>query len=196
MYDRRQLVVDATMAWRHRLVMAGGNQRRRQRYAALALLSMLALAPHTVLSDPAPASPDYFGRASKPGTISYQDDGDRSIADRHLILGLYIGAAVVGGLGLYFHLDSRAAADDVSNENEATGPWTASLQSTYDRAHRDGELAEVSYGVAGGLLIGAIVATWWTQPKPRTAQVEVSRMPTPVVSPSHNGGVVSAQWDF
>ena len=122
--------------------------------------------------------------------------GDRSPSDRHLIGGLYVGAAVVGGLGLYFHLDSRAAANDVSNQNEATGPWTAALQSTYDRGHHDGELAEISYGVAGSLLLGAIIATWWTQPKPRTAQVDVSRIPTPVVSPTRNGGVVSAQWDF
>ena len=170
--------------------------RARHRLPALAVLSLLAFAPHGVMADPAPATPDYFGRASKPGTISYQDDGDRSPSDRHLIVGLYVGAAVVGGLGLYFHLDSRAAANDVSNQNEATGPWTAALQSTYDRGHHDGELAEISYGVAGSLLLGAIIATWWTQPKPRTAQVDVSRIPTPVVSPTRNGGVVSAQWDF
>ena len=138
---------------------------------------------------PAAGAPDYF--AKKPhGAVVVRRKRERCRADRMLIWGLLGGATVTAAAGVYFHLDSRSAADEVSARTPTNLRWSDELADTYDRGQRSGTLAKVSYGLAGALAIGTLVAVWLTDPGEEMVELRVGATATP------DGATVGAAWAF
>jgi hypothetical protein len=173
----------------------------RSRGIALGILLTLAApaaadtAADTAAPPPAPAAadkaPDYF--AAKPhGAIRIRRKRERCRADRMLIGGLLAGAAVTTGAGVYFHLDSRAAAEELSAKRLTNLRWSEELAETYDRGQRSGTLARVSYGLAGALAIGTLVAVWLTDPGEEVVELRVRASATV----TDDGASVGAAWQF
>jgi hypothetical protein len=149
------------------------------------------VAADTAAPAPAPATgaPDYF--AKKPhGAILVRRKRERCRADRMLIGGLLAGAAVTTAAGVYFHLDSRSAADEVSARTPTNRRWSEELDDIYDRGQRSGTLAKVSYGLAGALAVGTLVAVWLTDPGEEMVELRVGATATP------DGATVGAAWAF
>lgn len=158
--------------------------------AALALFAAAVVA-----AAPARADVDYFTMGGDPTVVTFHQGKSRTRNEKLLIGGLALGAVAAGGVGLYFHLDSRDAARDVS-ANHLTGRiWSADDQVTYDRAHRSGVKAIVGYSVGGLFLAAAAVAVWKTHP----GDEDVKLLPgqgAPSVSPTTGGVVLGGVWSF
>ena len=69
----------------------------------------------------------------------------------------------------------------------ANGSFSEELD---DRGQRSGTLAKVSYGVAGALAVGTLVALWLTDPGEEWVELRVGATPTP------DGATVGAAWAF
>jgi hypothetical protein len=169
-------------------------------------LSLLAIAavPRLVLAQPAepPDKPapvpdrDYEPPASVEPThqkdIVVRTEPDRS-RNNVIVLASLAGAAVAfGGVGLYFHLDSKSASDEVSAKNVKNTAWTAADAVTLDRANSSATKAEVFYGIGGALLVGAAVAFIITAPKPETTVIH-SHV---VAAPTPGGAMIGGVWSF
>jgi hypothetical protein len=116
--------------------------------------------------------------------------GERSTKNIVVLASIAGAGVLVGGLGVYFNLDSKSAADEVSAHGAATLPWTPQRQATYDRAHDSGVKAEVFYGVGGALLIGAFVGLIATQPKSETTVIR------PHVEAGPGGAMLGGSWSW
>jgi hypothetical protein len=107
------------------------------------------------------------------------------------ILASIAGAGVLfGGVGVYYNLDSRSAANDVSAHRPMSVPWTSDRQATYDRAHDSAIKAGIFYGVGGALLVGAAVALIVTQPKDETTIIH------PHLEVGPGGATLGGTWSF
>jgi len=117
------------------------------------------------------------------------------------VMGLAIagGAAVVlGGIGLYFHLDSRAESSTI-NAHKFTGQaWTPDREATYDDAHSSAVTAGVLYGIGGAVLLGTAIAYMVTEPKMETIVIHPHRSPKPtaLLAPTRGGAFVGGTWSF
>lgn len=112
-----------------------------------------------------------------------------------------IAAALVGtglvatAVGVYFHLDSRSAADEVSADHLTGRAWTHVLADAQDRAERSGTRAIASYVVGGALVTSAVVYLWAT--KADTTEVTIApRRAAPVVAPTSSGLMIGGTWTF
>jgi hypothetical protein len=113
-----------------------------------------------------------------------------------ILLGVVAGAGVVaGGLGAYWHLDSRSAAADVSAGKFTGEAWTSEDVALADQADRSGSRAAVAYGIGGALLIGAAIAFIVTDPGSETTVITPNRG-TPTVAPTAGGAVLGGMWSF
>lgn len=152
--------------------------------------AMLSRVPTVILAialaaAPARADTDYFSEAPETSAVKVRRGKSRTPAQRVTIAALLGGAAVAGGIGVWFHLDSRAAADEVSADSDRpVATWTTGHQATYDRIDRSGTKAIVGYSVAGALLAGAIAYAFETRP----GEEEV------VLEPTREGATVSRVW--
>jgi hypothetical protein len=127
----------------------------------LALVAALIIA----LVAPASADPDYFGHGAPRNQVVLHQERARTTRQRVLVWSLFGATALAGGVGVYFHLDSRSAAREVTTTHDlVVGTWTPDRQHTYDRAARSGTYAIVGYSVAGACLVGALAAAWLTRP--------------------------------
>jgi len=115
---------------------------------------------------------------------------DRSPKNVAILASIAGAAAVLGGIGVYYNLDSKSAADDVSAHQPMSLPWTPQRQATYDQAHDSAVKAEIFYGVGGALLIGAVVGLIVTQPKAETTVIH------PHVEVAPGGAVLGGSWRF
>jgi hypothetical protein len=163
--------------------------------AALAVAVLAALAPPALADDaspaPAPAAaPDYFARPRTEDKLMLRRSRVRPRKHKLLIGGLAAGAAVFAGAGLYFHLDSRSIANELSADTPQGTRWSEELQDKYDRGQLDGTLAIASYVIAGGLVGGVIAALILTDPG--EDEVDLRVRPTAGVIPG--GGAVGAAW--
>ena len=126
---------------------------------------------------------------------SYPDRSHNNI----LALSITSGAAVVlGGIGLYFHLDARDRSSEI-NAHKFTGlPWTDSLQSKYDEASSSSLKAGIFYGIGGALLLGTAIAYMVTEPKQETVLIHphTDPKPTALVAPLRGGALVGGSWSF
>jgi hypothetical protein len=118
---------------------------------------------------------------------------ERTTGNRLLLAGLAGGGALAGGLGLYFHLESRDAATAVSADAATGRAWTAADRAQVDRAADNRGRAVIAYSVGGGLVIAAIVTALLTEPKEETTVI-VPRGPT--VMPAEGGAVLGGAWQF
>ena len=130
--------------------------------------------------------------------VSYPD---RSKSNIMLLGGLGIGGLLVSGLGLYFHLDAKSAADDVSAHKPINEAWSADHDDTFDRAHSSSIAAGVLYGIGGGLLLATAIAYIVTEPKAETMVIQPhtsrqSSRATPLVAPTRGGAVLGGVWSF
>lgn len=106
-------------------------------------------------------------------------------------------ALLLGGIGLYYHFDSRSASDSVEAIKFSGEPWTAAHQADYDRAHSSATLATAMYGIGGALLVTTAIIYMVTEPK----QIETvisphSNAKHALVAPTRGGALVGTWWSF
>jgi hypothetical protein len=136
---------------------------------------------------------DYFETGGKPPTVvTVTQARPRTTGARLLIGGLIAGMAASLGVGVYYNLDSRSAANDVSARTPTGKSWTPALQATYDRAGSSGTKAEIGYGLAGAFAIGVVIAMWQTDP----GEEQIDLAPHASVVPTPGGAIVGAAWGF
>lgn len=109
--------------------------------------------------------------AHKPREIVIEVPGARSPMNK-LALAATLGAGLVAsGIGVYFHLDSRSASDDVEAVQFEGEAWTQEEVDLVARAERSRGRAVIGYAVGGALVIGAITAFIVTAPKAERAVI-------------------------
>lgn len=123
--------------------------------------------------------------------------GERTLENKLLVGGLVAGAALVSGLGLYFHLDGKSASDQVSTDVFGGEEWTADDARLFDQAERSRTRAIVAYSAGGALLIGAVVALIVTEPPSETTVLRPRAVRVvPTVAPAAGGAVLGGMWSF
>ena len=150
---------------------------------------------------PALAGGDYFGEDAPEDQITFRKYKERSNRQRLIIGALFGGAALFGGVGLYFNFDARSKSDEVSVVGNHTGlTYTQDLEDTRTGALRSRNVAIASYSVGGLFLIGAIVAFYLTDPGSEVVSVGDEEPPGPTVpvtvAPIPGGAVVGGTWRF
>ncbi|MDB4960378.1 MAG: hypothetical protein JWP01_377 [Myxococcales bacterium] len=133
--------------------------------------------------------------ASADKDISFESKGERSTTTR-ILLGSLLGAGVIaGGLGVYWHLDSKSASDDVGAVTFTGKAWTAEDVALVDQADRSRTRAAVAYGIGGALVLGAIIAFIATDPPTETVVI-TPRRGTPTLTPTDGGATLGGTWSF
>ncbi len=143
------------------------------------------LSARSAVADPDVFNPHPIGR-----DIVVRDTGERSQKNVITLAAVAAGGALVGGIGVYYHLDSRDAANAVSADSPTNLAWGAKQQADYDRADSSKLKAEIFYGVGGALLIGAIVGYIVTAPEETTTVIH------PHMAPTQGGAILGAGWSF
>jgi hypothetical protein len=137
--------------------------------------------------------PDYF--STHPETITVRAQRSRTRAQRLVIGSLLGGAGLFAGAAIYFHLDSRRIASDLSADTPQNQRWSDELDAKYDRGQLVGKLSITSYVVSAGLIAGAIVAIITTDPG--TELVEIQGKPVkPTAQVVPGGATVGATWSW
>ncbi|MBV8759294.1 MAG: hypothetical protein JO257_18550 [Deltaproteobacteria bacterium] len=178
---------------------------------ALALVAPMAMAAHADVPDEG-VHPDGQGSAAAPAgstqapgepgdspalqtSMRHKDivvttPGERSPKNIAILASVAGAGAIVGGIGVYFNLDSRSAANEVSAHRPMSVPWTADRQATYDRAHDSAVKAGVFYGIGGALVLGAVVGLIVTVPKAETTVIH------PHVAIGPEGASIGGSWSW
>ncbi len=146
---------------------------------------------------PAPPQENYEKPALKtpirPREIVIDVPGIRTKQTR-IVLGSLLAAGTAAGLlGMYFHLGSRSAANDVSQGVFNGKTWTPERQDRFDEGERDKTRAGIAYAIGGAFVIGAIAALIATDPKSEQA---VIRPRHAGIVPVPGGAVAGAGWSF
>jgi hypothetical protein len=163
-------------------------------------------------SDPAygeKPDPKYAGQtAADPNETGYERSVGRDIyiksyPDRshENIIGLSIAAGasvVLGGIGLYYHLDSRDLSNQVSANHFTGEAWSTERQDIYDSANHSALMAGVFYGIGGAVLVGTAIAYMVTEPKMETIVIHphVNGKPQALVAPTRGGALLGGTWSF
>jgi hypothetical protein len=164
------------------------------RAIAISTTVVLALA---LVASPARAETDPSAGDVPDGDVQFQLERSRTKKQRVVILSLLGGAAVFGGVGLLFHLDSRSASDEVSAVGAHTGRvYDAALDDTRNRALRSRNLAIAGYAVGGAALVGALVAVIITEPGTEVFTVGTEAATPVSLAPRPGGFVVEKAWRF
>ena len=160
---------------------------------------VLVMVPGLALAD---VPDDGISRGSAaPGTapmqvpIRHEDivvttPGERSTKNIAILASIAGAGALLGGVGVYFNLDSRSAADSVSAHSPTSTPWTPQRQASFDQAHDSGVKAEIFYGLGGALVIGAVVGMIVTVPKSETTVIH------PHITVQPGGATLGGSWSF
>jgi hypothetical protein len=169
------------------------TQRRHRLVGPLVVLALARAAPSASADAGNAPTGDYFARGASTNEVVVRTPGARTPAQRRLIAGVLGGAAALGGLGLYFHLDGKRAADRVSADAETDVVWSRALQADYDHAERYRDLAIVSYALGGAALVAAAVIVLRTAPPD---VVERKQIALPAIAPVRGGAIASLGWSF
>ncbi len=137
---------------------------------------------------------DYFGKGEK--QIAIAQEGDRSSDERTLLLSLFGGALLLGGVGTYYALDSQTLSNKVTATRAHTNTaWTQQLGDIHNDATRSAAIAKVSFGIGTGLLVAGIATYILTTPDENVSYTEVQArlgsMPSLTIVP--DGGVFIQQ---
>ena len=120
--------------------------------------------------------------------------------EQKIVLGSLMAAGTIAGLlGVYFHLESRSAANDVSESVFNGQTWTSDRQARLEEGERSKTRAGISYAMGGAFVIGAIVALIVTEPKSEKAVIRprhAGNTVSPLVSPIPGGAMAGAGWSF
>jgi hypothetical protein len=171
------------------------------RVAIVAALSLAASRP--ALADPGndtPTDPSgnvqpdsgSYSAVKVPDQVVVKGTPDRSPKNVAVLATLAGVGAVVGGLGLWAHLESRQASSNVSAADFTNEEWSVGKQAEQDRANSDATKAAVAYSIGGAFVIAAIVALIVTAPQEQTVVLgkHAGIVPTP------NGATAYAAWSF
>ena len=114
-----------------------------------------------------------------------------------MLAGIVGAGALLSGLGVYYNLDSKTAADNVSPKHPTNAPWTQTQIDEVDRAHSSAVKAGIFYGVGGAVLVGAIVTFIVTQPQAETTIIHphYTRV-QPILAPTPTGALIGGAWSF
>ncbi len=142
--------------------------------------------------------PDQYERPAlktpiRPREIVIDVPGLRNTQQKIVLGSLVVAAVISGSIGLYFHLDSRSAANDVSQSVFDGKTWTADRQARFEEGERSKTRAGVGYAIGGAFVIGAVVALIVTEPKSERA---VIRPRHAGVTPIPGGAIAGAGWSF
>jgi hypothetical protein len=181
------------------------RERESARMRPSWLVGAALMMPHAARADEPPRSEDggadYFP-APTGKDIVLEIPGERSPKTLAVVGGLVGGALIAGGIGLYYNLDSRSAADAVSAHEPNGRVWTVADQADVTRAHDSGTRAAIGYGIGGALLIGAAVTYILTEPRSEKRIIHphgtgaTAPTPVPSVVPASGGAVLGGQWSF
>lgn len=164
--------------------------------AAIALMSTVARADSGDPPPPADTRPDVDAGADYTLPIRRGKDivittpGERSRNNIIAIASVAGAGALLAGIGVYYNLDAKSAADSVSTSGPVGVPWTPARQATYDQAHDSSVKAGVFYGIGGAALVGAAIALIVTTPKSETTIIH------PHVAPTPGGAMLGGTWSF
>lgn len=151
----------------------------------------VAHADQVPVEPPDPADTQMF-KAPTGRDIVIDTPNDRSTSNIILVSSLAGGGAILGGIGLYFHLDSRSQSDKVSATAPTGRPWTGANQSAVDTAASDRTAAAVFYGVGGALIIAAAVTLMLTDPGSTRTVIH----PHTALAPVPGGAIAMHEWSF
>jgi|GEM_PF-6382788 len=157
---------------------------------------------HSAVSSAVAADqPDYFGKKTVPQKVSFRQARTRTRKQQIVLASLFGAAVVFGGLGLYFHLDSRHASNEISFVGGTPRrTYDRSVADTRDRAMRSRTLAIVGYSISGALLVATIVAMAKTQPGEEIVTIDDEKAPATTVPVSFmvvpGGAIVGKVWRF
>lgn len=149
-------------------------------------------------SETPPPPPDTYERPTlkapiRPREIVIDVPGVRPTTTK-IVLGSLIAASAISGIvGLYFHLDSRSAANEVSESVFNGKTWTPEREQRFDDGERSKSRAAVGYAIGGAFVIGAIVTLIATEPSSERA---VIRPRHAGVVPVPGGAIAGAGWSF
>ena len=117
---------------------------------------------------------------------------ERSTTNIAVIAGIAGAGALVGGLGVYFHLDSRSESNKVSAGVPTSRPWLPADQAAVDQASSDRTKAVIFYSLGGALIIGAVVALIVTDPGTTRTVIH----PHTAIAPTPGGAIAMHEWSF
>jgi len=149
-------------------------------------------------TDAPPPTPDNFEKPAlktpiRPREIVIDVPGVRSLKTK-IVLGSVLGAGTLAGLvGLYFHVESRSAANEVSKQVFNGQTWTPDRQLRFEDGEQARGRAIASYAIGRAFVIGAIVALIVTEPKSEQA---VIRPRHAGIVPVPGGAIAGAGWSF
>lgn len=126
------------------------------------------------------------------GDIVIKVDRDRSLENKLVVGGLAVFGAALAGVGLYYNLDSRTAANNVSPTQQTTLTWGPELQAELDRAHSSGVKAEIFYALGGAFVVSSIVTLVLTDPGTETTVIH----PRTAIAPTRGGAFIARSWSF
>ena len=149
--------------------------------------------PATTPSAPTNPTIDYFQKGG--GGVLVRKDRSRTRRQKLLIYGLAGGAALFGGLGAYFHYDSKSIADELSADSDQHQRWSPELQDKYDRGQLDGKLAIAGYAISAGLIAATIVVVIKTDPGTELETIGPGGA-KPVADVVPGGATVGASWSW
>jgi len=166
------------------------------------VIGVLAMSSVAHAEDPPAPAPedggaDYFP-APTGKDIVVVIPGERTTRNIELIAGLAGGALVAGGIGVYYNLDSKSAADAVSAHEPIGKTWTPGDQANVARAHDSAVRAAIGYSVGGAFALAAAITLVVTEPhaERRVIHPHGTGKPIPTVAPAPGGALLGGQWSF
>jgi hypothetical protein len=165
------------------------------RRALLLLVAASTTARAGTPATPEPGTPDYDGPMFKaPAAKDYvvETPEERSTMNIVAIASVAGGGVLIGGLGVYFNLDSKTQSDKVSVGVPTGRPWTATDQAAVDQASSDRTKAIIFYSLGGAAIIGAAVALIVTDPGSTKTVIH----PHTAIAPLPGGAIAMHEWSF
>jgi hypothetical protein len=151
------------------------------RQLLMGFLAIALVAPRPAVAD------DYFGDKPSSTAVAVKKPRERTLGQRLTLYGLFGGAAIFAGVGVWAHLDSREASRSLEIKDvEPVETWTDDRQDNYDRAFRQRSVAGISYAISAGLLAGAVVFAYRTRPGYETV----------ILEPTRGGAMVGGSWTW
>jgi len=155
--------------------------------------------PTTATEVPSPTpEPDHYDGPIlqvpiRPREIVIDVPGLRSKNEKLILGSLLAAGTIAGALGLYFHLDSRSSANEVSAQLFTGKVWTDGREQTYNDADRARTRAIIAYSIGSAFVVGAIATFIATEPSSERTVIRPRRT---AVVPTRGGALATTGWSF